>query len=85
MVLEHYILFYDHTTGVELYNRLKEQGIHTIIAPTPRSLSKCCGISLLVKEQDIKAIRHFIKVYGVNVQDITAVENSHDIYRDKYC
>lgn len=85
MALQHYILFHDHTTGMELYNCLKAQGIKTIIAPTPRKLSKCCGISLFVKEQDIAAIRSFIQENAVDILDIAALENNHDIYRDKYC
>lgn len=82
---QHFILFHDHTTGMELYNRLKERGIHTIIAPTPRSISKCCGISLLVKEWDLDEIRCFIAENKIDILDIVSIKNDHDIYRDKYC
>lgn len=82
---QHFILFHDHTTGMDLYNRLKEQAIHTIIAPTPRSISKCCGISLLVKERDLDEIRCFIADNKIEILDIASIENDYDIHRDKYC
>jgi hypothetical protein len=82
---QHFILFHDHTTGMELYNRLKEKGINTTIAPTPRSISKCCGISLLVKERDLDMIRCFIAENNIDILDIASIQNDRDIYRDKYC
>ena len=48
----HYVLFPNHDNGMRLYGILKEAGIKTTIAPTPRVASKCCGISLLVREDD---------------------------------
>ena len=40
----HYVLFPNHDNGMRLYGILKEAGIKTTIAPTPRVASKCCGI-----------------------------------------
>lgn len=85
MAMQHYVLFSDHTTGMELYHLLKGNGIRTIIAPTPRSLSKCCGISLLVDEQDLDTIRNFIEINKIKILDIAAIECTNNIYRDKYC
>ncbi len=46
--IQHYVLFPNHDNGMRLYGILKEAGIKTTIAPTPRVASKC-GISLLVR------------------------------------
>ena len=55
--IQYYVLFPNHDNGMRLYKKLKEEGVGAVIAPTPRSASKCCGISLLVKEKDIERIR----------------------------
>ena len=47
--VQHYVLFPNHDNGMRLYKKLKEEGVGAVIAPTPRSASKCCGISLLVR------------------------------------
>ena len=74
MEKQHFVLFHDHTSGMELYRKLKERGIRTTIAPTPRSISKCCGISLLVREEDLAGIRNFIKEHEIRVMDIVALD-----------
>ena len=48
--IQHYVLFPNHDNGMRLYNELKKLGVWAVIAPTPRSASKCCGISLIIKE-----------------------------------
>ena len=40
--IQHYVLFPNHDNGMRLYGILKEAGIKTTIAPTPRVASKCC-------------------------------------------
>ena len=56
--IQHYVLFPNHDNGMRLYGILKEAGIKTTIAPTPRVASKCCGISLLVREEDLDPEMH---------------------------
>jgi Fe-S oxidoreductase len=85
MAKQYYVLFYEHMTGMALYNMLKEQGIKTVIAPAPRSLSACCGISLLVGERDVETIRSFVQVHELRIADIASVENGYDKFRDKFC
>ena len=53
--IQHYVLFPNHDNGMRLYGILKEAGIKATIAPTPRAASKCCGISLLVRKDDLEA------------------------------
>ena len=52
MEMQYYVLFPNHENGMKLYRILKEKGVRTQISPTPRAASKCCGISLLVREAE---------------------------------
>ena len=47
--LQHYVLFPNHDNGMRLYKELKALGVRAVISPTPRTASKCCGISLMVE------------------------------------
>lgn len=85
MALQYYVLFHNHTTGLELHEKLRERGIAAVISPTPRSLSRCCGISLLVKEEDIDEIRAIVKEFDLDILDIASLENSYDKFRDRFC
>ena len=93
--IQHYVLFPNHDNGMRLYGILKEAGIKTTIAPTPRVASKCCGISLLVREEDLDTIqkcsvrshfgREWVKEAGRFQQQIAAIERDINPKRDKYC
>ena len=48
--IQHYILFPNHDNAMRLYRELKKLGVRAVIAPTPRSASKCCGVSLMVEK-----------------------------------
>lgn len=85
MALQYYVLFRNHSSGLELNQKLKERGISNVIAPTPRSLSRCCGISLLVREEDVATIRSIVEEYGIDILDIASLENSYDKFRDRFC
>ena len=37
--------------GMRLHRELKKLGVRAVIAPTPRVLSACCGISLLIQKK----------------------------------
>ena len=76
--IQHYVLFPNHDNGMRLYGILKEAGIKTTIAPTPRAASKCCGISLLVREEDLDTIQ-------IEILKIAAIERDINPKRDKYC
>ena len=67
--IQHYVLFPNHDNGMRLYGILKEAGIKTTIAPTPRVASKCCGID----ENQIEILK------------IAAIERDINPKRDKYC
>lgn len=84
--IQHYVLFPNHENGMKLYRLLKEQGIRTQISPTPRAASKCCGISLLVKDETLlPAIRSCIEENEIEVLEIIALEKDVNRTRDRYC
>ena len=90
--IQHYVLFPNHDNGMRLYGILKEAGIKTTIAPTPRVASKCCGISLLVREEDLDTIQKCsvrsqkcIDENQIEILKIAAIERDINPKRDKYC
>ena len=58
----------------ETYRELRKLGVRAAIAPTPRALSKCCGVSLLVQEEDLETIKECIKTNEVDIWGIEAIE-----------
>ncbi len=83
--VQHYVLFPNHDNGMRLYNELKKLGVWAVIAPTPRSASKCCGISLMIKEEDIGAVQGCVSEHGIEILKIAAVEKDLNPHRDRYC
>lgn len=82
---QHYVLFPNHDNAMRLYRELKKLGVRAVIAPTPRVLSTCCGVSLLVEERDIETIQECVKDHGIEVLKIEAIEKDINPMRDKYC
>ncbi|RKD26418.1 Protein of unknown function [Caminicella sporogenes DSM 14501] len=58
--LETYILFPSHTDGLALEKILKSNNIEYTIVPTPRTLSKCCGISLKINPKDKDIVENLL-------------------------
>ena len=83
--IQHYVLFPPPDNGMRLFGILKEAGIKTTIAPTPRVASKCCGISLLVREEDLDTIQKCIDENQIEILKIAAIERDINPKRDKYC
>ena len=85
MELQFYVLFPNHENGMKLHKVLKAKGIASKIAPTPRALSTCCGISLLIQEQDVALVNACVKEEGIQILDIMPLEKDINPNRDKYC
>lgn len=83
--VQYYVLFPNHDNGMRLHRELKTLGVKAVIAPTPRAASKCCGISLLIKEEDVETVRQCVREHGIEILDITAVEKDVNPNRDRYC
>ena len=83
--IQHYVLFPNHDNGMRLYQELKKLGVKAVIAPTPRSASKCCGISLIVQEEDLDQIQEGILEHEIEILKIVAIERDINANRDRYC
>ncbi len=83
--IQHYVLFPNHDNGMRLYNELKKLGVWAVIAPTPRSASKCCGISLMIKEEDIETVQDCVSEHGIEILKIAVAEKDLNPHRDRYC
>ncbi|MEE1086976.1 MAG: DUF3343 domain-containing protein [Schaedlerella sp.] len=84
-VMQHYVLFPNHDNGMRLYKELKALGRKPVIVPTPRQASKCCGISLLVKEEDLEAVKQCIEEHDIEIWGISEIEKDVKPNRDRYC
>lgn len=83
--MQHYVIFPNHDNGMRLYQELKKQGISAVISPTPRTVSKCCGISLMIEEKDMEAVEKCASDHGIEILQIVAVEKDLNPRRDRYC
>ena len=85
--LNYYILFRDYTEGLALQELLKGEGLQARIAPTPRVFegAKPCGMSLLVKQDQIEAVRESIARNGAAYVDIVELPCQIRPDRDRYC
>lgn len=84
-MIQYYILFPNHYNGIKLNDILRKSEIKTTIAPTPRELSNCCGISLIVKEEDITEIEQIIAREQIEILRIASVHKRDDLTRDRFC
>lgn len=80
-----YVLFNNHENGLKLNLKLRENGLHSMISPTPRSLSKCCGISLIVDENELDEVRRVVKENNIEIITIESIERDINPNRDRYC
>ena len=84
-MISYYVLFPNHDNGMRLYREMKENGLKCTIAPTPREASKCCGISLLVKKEDLDQIRQIVNEKQIEILQIAEIKKDIDPNRDRYC
>ena len=84
-IIDYYVLFHNHTEGMALYQYIRSHGANARICPVPRSASACCGMSLLVWEEDIEAGRQCVKDSGISIAGIAELPRDIDPHRDRYC
>lgn len=65
--MEYFVLFPNVNEGLMLEKRLRENNIRYTIVPTPRELSKCCGIAIKYSPEDEDAIRKIIEKNNIKV------------------
>ena len=84
-IIDYYILFHNHTEGMALYQYIRSHGAKARICPVPRSASACCGMSLLVLEEDIAAVRQCVAYSGISIAGIAELPRDINPHRDRYC
>ena len=76
-----YVLFPNHHMGLRLKAKLDARDIKAKISPTPRELSKSCGISLIVAEADIPLIEQIRVENGIEILKIVPLARKEWKYR----
>lgn len=67
-----------------MYRALKSGSLYAQISPTPRELSVCCGVSLLVKGEEVEQIRAIADERNLSYLSIEGLNNTFDNTRHKY-
>lgn len=67
-----------------MYRALKSKALYAQISPTPRELSVCCGVSLLVQGDDVDRIREIAASDNLGYLSIEGLNNTFDNTRHKY-
>jgi len=80
----YYILFDNHEQAVRLHRELKGAGWKVVIAPTPREASICCGVSVMVQEQDIEEVQAYLREHQSVYKELHRVEQEFNSRRDLY-
>lgn len=80
-----YILFNSHEQGLRLFSLLREAEFSATIVPTPRKLSKACGIALLINESEVEEIRALIARTDSDILKIASLARDINPNRDRYC
>ena len=85
--LNYYILFANYTQGLALLDMQKEEGLNARIAPTPRSIQGelSCGMSLLVKQEDIDAVRSYLERSDAEYHSIVEMPCQIRPNRNRFC
>ena len=81
----YYVLFNNHENGLKLHKLLRSEGLKAVISPTPRALSKCCGISIMIEESEMNEVRRVVEENDVEIISIEYVEKDINPNRDRYC
>ena len=80
----YYVLFNSHEQAVQLHMQLSGAGFHAEIAPTPRSVSRCCGVSLMILKEEIDSVRKYLKDKNCTYRSVERVVQNFDPHRDHY-
>lgn len=83
-MLHYYVLFDNHTDAMEMYRAIKATSRYAQISPTPRELSVCCGVSLLVKEEDVSFIEELARDQHLRYISINGLDNEFNSGRHRY-
>jgi hypothetical protein len=75
---KYYIITFNNTHGaISAESVLKETGIKNIIMPTPTFITKSCGLSLKVENDDIEKIKELIQNDKITAKGIYLKDGSN--------
>ena len=84
MEKNYYITFENHEQAIMLLGELRAGGHRAVIAPTPREISMCCGVCVMVREDEIEAVRKHIEQHDSTFKSIEGVVQQFNPNRDRY-
>ena len=79
-----YILFENHEQAVSLHRELKEAGFTAVIAPTPRALSLCCGVAVMIKDEEGGAVGSYLREHRCVYKRYEKLEQNFNARNDHY-
>lgn len=79
-----YVTFPSVHNGLTLEARLKEEEIPFAVVPTPREISKCCGISIRFMEEWQETILTVIKKNAIKISGIYKLEVNSELKKFKF-
>jgi hypothetical protein len=80
-----YVLFDNLSQALLLNDLLKAAALHPTIVPTPRALSVCCGMALLLRPDEVDAVRALVKREHAQILEIACIKSDTNPPRDRYC
>lgn len=83
-MLHYYILFDNHTDAMAMYRAIRDSSHYAQISPTPRELSVCCGVSILIKENDVSFIKELAEEQQLRYLSINGLDNEFNSGRHRY-
>uniref|UniRef100_UPI0028DB59C6 DUF3343 domain-containing protein n=1 Tax=Mogibacterium timidum TaxID=35519 RepID=UPI0028DB59C6 len=66
------------------YRAIKDSSHYAQISPTPRELSVCCGVSILIKENDVSFIKELAEEQQLRYLSINGLDNEFNSGRHRY-
>jgi ribosomal protein L7Ae-like RNA K-turn-binding protein len=76
MELDYYVLFPSVHHGLRLEKKLNELGVPFTLVPTPRELSKNCGLAIRYEKEAESAILKAIEEEGILINGLHSLERS---------
>ncbi len=76
----YYIIVFNNThNAIEGEKVLKSEGLSITIMPTPSQITQSCGISIRLKEEDVKHVKEVINDNRIKVKNIYRREEGNFI------
>ena len=83
-MLNYYILLDNHEQAIKMHRDLQNAGIDSVIAPTPRSASLCCGVCLRIKKEDYQNLERYLQENKAVYREIKEIQENLNPKRDAY-